>query len=181
MRRQIDARIEATLVAEARMAADLLTRGVSLATIPELDEEADRLGALLDARVTFIAPDGRVVGDSAETLEGIAAMENHAQRPEVFEAAAHGLGRAQRYSATLKIDMLYVAVPVRHPAIGVRAHRAAAERRPPAAAAGAHGDAHRAQRRARSAAPSSPGCFPRGSAGASGSSPASPSATAAAI
>jgi len=61
--------------------------------------------------------DGRVVGDSAETLEGVAAMENHQQRPEVLEAGRRGLGRSQRYSATLKIDMLYVAVPVRHPAI----------------------------------------------------------------
>ena len=67
IRSQMDARIEATLVAEARMAADLLTRGVPLATVAELDEEADRLGALLRARVTFIASDGRVVGDSAES------------------------------------------------------------------------------------------------------------------
>ena len=44
-------------------------------------------------------------------------MENHAQRPEVVEARARGLGRAQRHSDTLNIDMLYVAVPVRHPAI----------------------------------------------------------------
>jgi two-component system phosphate regulon sensor histidine kinase PhoR len=117
IRRQIDARIESTLVAEARMAADLLARGVPPASVPELDEEADRLGALIGARVTFIAPDGRVVGDSAETLEGVAAMENHAQRPEVVDARETGLGRSQRYSDTLKIDMLYVAVPVKHPAI----------------------------------------------------------------
>jgi two-component system phosphate regulon sensor histidine kinase PhoR len=117
MRRQIDARIEATLVAEARMAAELLVRGVLLASVPELHEEAGRVGQLIGARVTFIAPDGRVVGDSAETLEGLATLENHAQRPEVVEARVRGLGRSQRYSATLKIDMLYVAVPVQHPAI----------------------------------------------------------------
>jgi two-component system phosphate regulon sensor histidine kinase PhoR len=116
-RNQLDARIEATLAAETRTAADLLSRGVPLATVPELDEEADRLGALLQARVTLIAADGHVVGDSAETLAGIAAMENHAQRPEVVEAREHGLGRARRYSATLNIDMFYVAAPVRHPAI----------------------------------------------------------------
>jgi two-component system, OmpR family, phosphate regulon sensor histidine kinase PhoR len=117
MRRQTDARIEATLVAEARMAADLLSRGTP-ATAADLDEQADRLGALIDARVTLIAPDGRVVGDSAETPEGVAAMENHLQRPEVVDAHERGIGRAQRYSATLKIDMLYVAVRVQHPAIG---------------------------------------------------------------
>src|SRR3954469_15074629 len=117
MRRQMDARIESTLVAETRMAADLLTGGVLLATPRDLDDEADRLGALLQARVTFIAADGRVVGDSAETLNAVAAMENHAQRPEVVDARERGLGRAQRYSATLRMDMLYVAAPVHHPAI----------------------------------------------------------------
>ena len=117
MRRQTDARIETTLMAEAGMAAELLSRGILLTSVADLDAEADRLGALIGARVTFVASDGRVVGDSAETLEGVAAMENHAQRPEILDAGARGLGRSQRYSATLKIDMLYVAVPVRHPAI----------------------------------------------------------------
>src|SRR3954468_613503 len=117
MQRQMDARIESTLVAEARLAADLLGRGLSLTSGAQLDEQADRLRAVLHARVTFIAPDGVVVGDSSETLEGIAGMENHARRPEVLEAAARGLGRAQRHSDTLNIDMLYIAVPVRHPAI----------------------------------------------------------------
>ena len=117
MRGQIDQRIEDTLVAEARMAADLLARAGPIASVAEADEEADRLGDLLGARVTFIAADGRVVGDSAETLDGVAAMENHRDRPEVVAAGASGLGRARRYSATLKIDMLYVAAPVRHPSI----------------------------------------------------------------
>jgi two-component system, OmpR family, phosphate regulon sensor histidine kinase PhoR len=117
MRRQFDERIEDTLVAEARMAADLLARGGPIASVAEGDEEADRLGELLGARVTFIAADGRVAGDSAETLDGVAAMENHRDRPEVVAAGASGLGRARRYSATLKIDMLYVAAPVRHSSI----------------------------------------------------------------
>lgn len=117
MRRQIDERIERNLVAEARLAADLLARGAGPSTVTALDEEADRIGELIDARVTFIAADGRVVGDSSESLEGVAGMENHAGRPEVVEARARGIGRARRYSATLKIDMLYVAVPVSHPAI----------------------------------------------------------------
>jgi len=117
MRAQIDQRIEDTLVAEARMAADLIARAGPISSVAEADEEADRLGDLLGARVTFIAADGRVVGDSAETLDGVAAMENHGDRPEVIAARTSGLGRARRYSATLKIDMLYVAAPVRHPSI----------------------------------------------------------------
>jgi two-component system, OmpR family, phosphate regulon sensor histidine kinase PhoR len=119
MRRQADARIEATLRDEARLAAELIARSKPsvVPSVAELDEQADRLGQLVAARVTFIAADGRVVGDSSEPLDALATMENHAQRPEVIEARDKGIGRAQRYSATLKIDMLYVAVPVAHPAI----------------------------------------------------------------
>jgi len=61
MRRQIDRRIESTLVAEARLAAELIARGTPLSTVPELDDEADRIGQLIGARTTFIAPDGTVV------------------------------------------------------------------------------------------------------------------------
>jgi two-component system phosphate regulon sensor histidine kinase PhoR len=117
MRGQIDGRIEETLVAEARLAAELLNRATPVTAVADIDEEADRLGQLLGARVTFIAPDGTVVGDSAETLDGVAAMENHRDRPEVVAARSEGIGKARRYSATLKIDMVYVAVPVRQPAI----------------------------------------------------------------
>ncbi len=117
MRRQTNERITSTLVAEARLAADLLARDTALVTTAALDDEADRIGQLLGARVTFIAADGTVLGDSFETLEGVAAMDNHAQRPEVVDARASGLGRSRRHSATVNTDMEYVAVPVRHPAI----------------------------------------------------------------
>jgi len=132
MRRQTDARIEQTLVAEARLAADLISRtgglpGAAAAPAPaadgrrpvspELDAEADRIGELIGARVTLIGADGWVLGDSSESLEGVASMENHGERPEVQQARASGLGTARRFSATLKIDMLYVAVPVSHPSI----------------------------------------------------------------
>ncbi|MHB8533808.1 MAG: histidine kinase dimerization/phospho-acceptor domain-containing protein, partial [Solirubrobacteraceae bacterium] len=85
--------------------------------MPELDAEADRIGAILGARVTFIGADGVVVGDSAESLRGVTGMENHGQRPEIVAARESGLGRSRRHSATLGIDMFYVAVPVRHPVV----------------------------------------------------------------
>ena len=50
MRRQIDERTEATLVAEARLAADLLARGTPFVTVAEPDDEADRLAQLIGAR-----------------------------------------------------------------------------------------------------------------------------------
>jgi two-component system phosphate regulon sensor histidine kinase PhoR len=120
MRRQTDARIEQTLVAEARLAAELLdesrrpARGSDAAhpDLVALDQEADQIGSLINARVTLVGADGRVLGDSAETPEGVAAMANHADRPEIIAAAQTGMARAHRYSGTLGIDMLYVALPV---------------------------------------------------------------------
>jgi two-component system phosphate regulon sensor histidine kinase PhoR len=117
MRQRTDRRIENTLVAETRLAAELLSRDTTVVTVPELNDEAHRMGALLSARVTLIAPDGRVVGDTAETLEALAQLENHATRPEVVAARESGLGIARRFSNTVKMEMLYVAVPIRHPAI----------------------------------------------------------------
>jgi two-component system phosphate regulon sensor histidine kinase PhoR len=116
MRSQTDARIEATLISEARVASELLApgdRADSTASLEELDRLADRIGAMISARVTFVARDGRVLGDSAEPLDVVARMQNHADRPEIRTAAETGFGRAHRYSDTLGIDMLYVAVPVR--------------------------------------------------------------------
>src|SRR5262245_18437548 len=82
-RAKTNARIESTLMAEAPVASELLGRQTSrppdhaLDPIPELDAEAERLGELLGARVTFVAADRRVLGNSAETLEAVRLMENH--------------------------------------------------------------------------------------------------------
>ena len=80
IRRLTVERIEATLSAEARLAAELLTRNPGL-PLDQLDDEADRMGQLVGIRVTLIADDGRVLGDSAEDGAALASMENHAQRP----------------------------------------------------------------------------------------------------
>jgi two-component system, OmpR family, phosphate regulon sensor histidine kinase PhoR len=125
MARRTDDRIEQTLVAEAKLAADLLARNDAPvspsdaieARIREFDAEADRIGELLDARVTLIARDGRVLGDSAEAPAAVALMENHGARPEVVEARDRGLGKSRRHSGTVNVDMLYVAVPVADPAV----------------------------------------------------------------
>ena len=120
-RRDTDARMERTLVAETRLAAELLGRSspASPPAAAELDSEADRMGTLLGAHVTFIAEDGRVLGDSAETLDALAEIENHAARSEVALARSSGLGTARRYSETTRMDMLYVAAPTTHPVVAV--------------------------------------------------------------
>lgn len=58
-------------------------------------------------RYTLIAQDGQVLYDS-EADE--AMMENHADRPEVQQAAAVGEAVSMRYSETLGTDTVYAAV-----------------------------------------------------------------------
>ena len=112
VRNHLEARIEHELATEARLAAEVLSHR-DVATDAQLDAEADALGAILTARVTFIAADGRVVGDSQLTPEQIQAVENHGTRPEIVQALRQGAGSARRHSTTLSADMMYVAVPVR--------------------------------------------------------------------
>ncbi|HXG56540.1 MAG TPA: ATP-binding protein [Vicinamibacterales bacterium] len=111
VQRTIGDHIERTLVAEARLTAEALSHRTP-ASRDELDAEADALGRLGSARVTFIAPDGTVIGDSEVSAVALGAVDNHATRPEVQQALREGLGIARRYSATVQRDMLYVAVPV---------------------------------------------------------------------
>jgi len=86
------------------MAADDFTTPLGRA---RLSDEARRLGRAARLRVTFIAVDGTVLGDSEHDIR---TMENHRSRPEVREALRRGAGRGIHYSTTLKTPMLYVAV-----------------------------------------------------------------------
>jgi len=74
-----------------------------------LQKQAVRFKELADMRVTYIAPDGTVLGDSDHAPN---TMDNHAGREEVKEALASGLGKSIRHSDTLDENMLYVAYAV---------------------------------------------------------------------
>jgi len=74
-----------------------------------LQNAARHFKDIADMRATFIRPDGVVLGDSDHDP---ATMENHAQREEVKEALADGIGSSVRKSPTLDQNMLYVAMKV---------------------------------------------------------------------
>ena len=116
VRRAMGDRIERSLVTETRLAAETLSHRQA-ASAAELDGEADALGALVGARVTLVASDGVVIGDSDLNGEALATIENHGERPEIQQARRDGLGIARRYSTTVRADLLYVAVPVRNSAL----------------------------------------------------------------
>jgi two-component system, OmpR family, phosphate regulon sensor histidine kinase PhoR len=107
--------IEQRLTDEAHLIADLLSAAPAVEGAA-LDREADRLGQFV-GRVTFVAADGRVVGDSTQDGPALDGMENHATRPEILSARDTGLGVSSRASATLGTDMLYVAVTANHPVV----------------------------------------------------------------
>jgi len=106
---QLDS-LRSQLECEARITAEASQPGfLSPDGQGNLDALAKKLGEEIDTRVTIIAGDGTVLGDSEEAP---AAMENHATRPEVMDALSTGLGESTRYSTTLGQRMMYVAVPI---------------------------------------------------------------------
>ncbi|MFA5356640.1 MAG: ATP-binding protein [Candidatus Omnitrophota bacterium] len=78
-----------------------------------LDALIEGISLRIRCRVTVINTGGEVFFDSDMPLEELPNMENHAGRPEIRSAFEDGAGAQIRYSSTLKIDMLYVAVPIR--------------------------------------------------------------------
>src|SRR5262249_58373349 len=65
------------------------------------------------SRITLIAADGRVLGDSEVPTAELSRVENHAGRPEVRRALAGRTGHDLRRSVTIDQPLLYVALPVR--------------------------------------------------------------------
>ncbi|WP_088809742.1 MULTISPECIES: two-component system histidine kinase PnpS [unclassified Listeria] len=77
----------------------------------EIQAELSPLTEEVDARITIVDKDGRVIADSKEDPT---QLENHANRPEFKEVLQNGdsVGIATRESDTLGYSMLYVAVPI---------------------------------------------------------------------
>jgi two-component system phosphate regulon sensor histidine kinase PhoR len=86
--------------------ASLIADTISFDGRNSIDDLCKKMKVKTDARVTVIALDGRVIGDS----DGDSSiMDNHAHRPEIQQAALNGTGMFIRPSDTLKQDFLYVA------------------------------------------------------------------------
>lgn len=90
------------VVAAALREADSLTPAV-------IDPILDSIAMDEEMRITVVAPDGRVLGDSAATPS---AMENHRDRTEIRAALLDGRGLAVRRSPTLGTRMVYSAMPM---------------------------------------------------------------------
>jgi two-component system phosphate regulon sensor histidine kinase PhoR len=85
----------------------LIARTVPFHSPSDLDGFCSQIKQDIGARVTVIATNGTVIGDSDHESK---TMDNHAHRQEVQQAALNGVGASVRFSDTLKYDFLYVAV-----------------------------------------------------------------------
>lgn len=97
----LTARIENELFSYAKM-IDLTSSG-------KASGQVKQMARISNARVTLIDTHGRVFADSEKEIR---LLENHLNRPEVQEARLKGSGKSVRFSNSLGIDMLYVAIAV---------------------------------------------------------------------
>ncbi len=109
-------RIETELLNHARLIRVMVARGGTVDPV-FVDPLADQVADPSAGRVTVIDGDGRVVGDSTFELAALAELDSHSDRPEVIEALDGGEGIARRFSQSLGMEMLYIALPFKTGAI----------------------------------------------------------------
>lgn len=109
LRRVYGEQVAADLRTQADWLASELGMTARLPAFERVDARCKELGRLAPLRVTVVLPDGRVIGDSTADP---AAMENHADRPEIRSALGGAVGKSERFSDTLRRTLAYLAVPV---------------------------------------------------------------------
>jgi two-component system phosphate regulon sensor histidine kinase PhoR len=103
--RSLHQQIETALTQKAKLFALRVEHDRSLPLQQLVDEES----AAADARATVIERSGKVLADSGANA---GEMENHATRPEFIAALRGHVGSSSRWSHTIGIQFLYVAVPI---------------------------------------------------------------------
>jgi signal transduction histidine kinase len=110
----IDARLYARFEHETALSLDREARLIALQWRPTVspDPLADSAGRVLGHRVTLVAADGTVLGDSEFDEPALSQLENHASasRPEILGALKEGAGCARRTSASAGDEEFYCAV-----------------------------------------------------------------------
>jgi two-component system, sensor histidine kinase and response regulator len=102
-----------TIADEARLIARIVQPSLAAGTSSgDIDRLVDVV-ARERTQVTIVAPDGRVLADSTLSGTELASAENRGNRPEVMDALRGRTGTGVRRHLTAKVDVLYVAVPIR--------------------------------------------------------------------
>ena len=95
-------KIEAELLSYAEL--------IDLSSAQKMSDQLKQIALISSARVTLVDAQGRVFADSEKD---IAQLENHFSRPELQEARLKGKGKSIRFSQSIGVDMLYVAIPMK--------------------------------------------------------------------
>ncbi|MEN8160422.1 MAG: histidine kinase dimerization/phospho-acceptor domain-containing protein, partial [Myxococcota bacterium] len=121
-------RLAASLETSARLAHGLLgDTGLAPAEREVLQARVAGVARDVGVRLTVIDRAGVVVADSEVPAPGLAALENHASRPELAAALAGRVGVHERISGTVRRPLLYVAIPVEGGALRVATNAARVE------------------------------------------------------
>ncbi len=103
--------LQNNLLSYARlMSEDLSVSFTSPRSQDFFQEYAKKVKEDINARVTIIATDGLVLGDSVLDKD---SMVNHRNRPEIKKAINGEVGKSIRYSASLNQRLFYFAAPVK--------------------------------------------------------------------
>jgi len=106
--------IKSSLVNQAYLIESQISAGnLKKENIVYLDALIKSLSLKIKCRITIINNQGKVLADSQKSLKETFEMENHANRPEIKVALSGKIGEEIHYSVTLKMDMLYIALPIR--------------------------------------------------------------------
>ena len=95
-------KIEAELLSYAQL--------IDLSSPQKISSQIKQIAQISNSRVTLIDARGKVFADSEKE---IVLLENHLNRPEVQEARLRGKGNSIRFSSSIGVDMLYVAVTIK--------------------------------------------------------------------
>ncbi len=99
------------VTSQAMTMADMLSGGwqTESADVALMSRYAGQWAEDVNGRVTILAADGTVIGESDHDTAG---MENHLNRPEIRQAVREGTGVSTRFSTTLGARLMYAAASV---------------------------------------------------------------------
>lgn len=108
------AHLEESLTREANLMGHILTPiFIGRENPAQLAAFASQMGSELKGRVTVMDAAGAVLADSEVPLGKLGEVENHKARPEVRTAMRGGTGTDIHFSKTIRVRMLYIAVPLK--------------------------------------------------------------------
>ncbi len=101
--------LKSSLRKKAELVGNIIENLLVEKNFDQLDREIKEIGNNIGYRITIIGKEGTVFADSEENPN---RMENHSNRPEIYQALKNNFGYIIRYSTTLEEDMLYIAIPI---------------------------------------------------------------------